>query len=414
MQIKPGIYTHYKGNKYEAVGIATHSETHEQVVVYRSLNDDCGMWVYPVATWDELMEWGGKRTKRFTHEDELALESVIDDIKPTAITSESDVGVHKRSTPDEKVALFLSIFTGREDVFAKRWGDDNKNGYSPACRNEWKPICNKKGGKIKCGEYPNPDFFKFDDEAVVKHLNGDITIGVYPTLADETCRFLAFDFDGKEFSSEALYKDVTAIREVCAEKRISMAVERSRSGKGIHFWIFFSESIPASTARKLGSIIVTYAMDKHHELTFKTYDRLIPAQDTMPKGGFGNLIALPLQGTSRKKGNSVFVDEQLNPYVDQWSYLNSIRKYSLVEVELFIRDLSPTGDLGILRKDEKDEKPWKSPKPYPKITKLDFPEALSIVRANMLYIEKHGISSSALNAFKRLAAFRNPAFYLLL
>jgi superfamily II DNA or RNA helicase len=267
---------------------------------------------------------------------------------------------------------------------------------------------------VKCGECTNQNFIRFDANAVEKHLTGKLTIGVYPMLPDETCRFLAFDFDGKEHTWEELLRDVSAIRDVCVEKNISMAVERSRSGKGIHFWIFFSGSIPASTARKFGSSLITCAMDKHHEVTFRTYDRLIPAQDTLPKGRFGNLIALPLQKIPREQNNSEFVDDHFNPYADQWAYLYSIKKYTLEEIERFIRDLSPLGELGILRKDEDEEKPWETRKSTLLMTqtaKLDFPETVDIVRSNMLYIKKDGVSNPALTALKRLAAFRNPEFY---
>ncbi|NLA86532.1 MAG: DEAD/DEAH box helicase family protein, partial [Clostridiales bacterium] len=232
-----------------------------------------------------------------------------------------------------------------------------------------------------------------------------------PMLPDETCRFLAFDFDGKDCAPDELQRDVSAIREVSAEKHISMAAERSRSGKGIHLWIFFSENIPASAARKFGSSLITYAMNRHHELSFKTYDRMIPNQDTMPKGGFGNLIALPLQKLPREQGNSVFIDENYDIFHDQWSYLNNIKKYSLDEVEKFIRELSPTGELGALRRDEEDEKPWEGKKSAAEITRNDFPETVSIVCSNMLYVKKKGVSNPALNALKRLAAFRNPEFY---
>ena len=412
MLIKLGKYTHYKGNKYEVIGIATHSETHEEMVVYRDLYGNSGMWVRPAAMWNELVELDGKQVMRFSREDEFASESAVTALQPIIMAEETVTGVHKRSTPEEKVTLFLSMFTGRKDVYAERWGDEKKNGYSPACKNEWKPNCGKKGSKVKCSECPNPDFKEFDASAVVKHLNGDITIGAYAMLTDETCRFLAFDFDDKEYNSQdKLRQDVALIRKVCAEKQVSMGVERSRSGKGIHFWLFFSENIPVSTARKLGSSITTYATSICHELSFKTYDRLIPTQDTMPKGGFGSLVALPLQGKTRKQGNSVFVDEKFNAYEDQWSHLNGIKKYSLYEVEQFIRDLSPEGDLGQLRKDDEDETPWKSPKPLPRITRSDFPKMVHIIRANMLYIDKQGISNSALNSLKRLAAFRNPRFY---
>jgi superfamily II DNA or RNA helicase len=240
-----------------------------------------------------------------------------------------------------------------------------------------------------------------------------MTTGVYPMFPDETCRFLVFDFDGNgnDYSPEDLRHDVNAIREVCGEKGISMAVERSRSGKGIHLWIFFAENISVSIARKFGSSLITCAMNKHHGLAFKTYDRMIPTQDTLPKGGFGNLIALPLQKIPREQGNSMFVDEEFSVYPDQWGYLCNVKKYSLKETESFIRLLSPSGELGDLHKDSEDEKPWEKKKQNSKLEKTDFPETVKIVSANQLYIDKSGISSPALNLLKRLAAFRNPEFY---
>jgi len=401
MPIRPGKYFHFKGNEYEVIETATHSETLEEMVVYRALYGEHKTWVRPASMWNEIIEHNGKRVKRFTHEDEFFVE------EPT--------GIHNYSLPKEKVALFLSLFTGREDVFAKRWvsAKSGKSGYVPVCQNEWSTVCPKtNGGKMKCGDCANQGFVKFDAATVEKHLMGKMTVGIYPMLADETCRFLAFDFDGKDYTPKDLQRDVSAIREVCVEKQIKMAVERSRSGEGIHFWIFFLENIPASTARKFGSSLITYAMNKHHMLTFKTYDRLIPGQDTMPKGGFGNIIALPLQKESRKQGGTEFVDESFNSYPDQWNYLYNIKKYSLDEIERLIRELSPVGELGVLHKDEEDEKPWEGKrKTTSKLTRFDFPETVEIICSNMLFIKKDGISSSALNSLKRLAAFRNPDFY---
>ena len=400
MYIRPGKYIHFKGNEYEVIGTAAHSETLEEMVVYRALKDDEKLWVRPEAMWNDMVEHNGRRVKRFTHIDEIAEEA------PT--------GIHNHSTPTEKVDLFMSLFTGREDVFAKRWENDKKGsaGYVPVCHSEWLPLCPKSGGgKMKCSECPNQNFARYDTDAVEKHLKGQMTIGAYPMLPDESCRFLAFDFDGKDYSQKDLQRDVSAIRETCVEKDISMAVERSRSGKGIHFWIFFSENIPTSIARKFGSSLITYSMYSHHELPFKTYDRMIPAQDTLPKGGFGNLIALPLQKSPRDQGNSMFLDENFNVYSDQWNYLYNVKKYTLEEIETFIKELSPSGELGALRRDSEDEKPWEGKKSEPKLMKFDFPDIVKIVRANLLYIEKSGFSSPALNALKRLAAFRNPEFY---
>ena len=403
MPIKPGKYIHFKGNEYEVTGTATHSETLEEMVVYRALYGEGGLWVRPAAMWEEIVEHNGRRVKRFTHKDELVATPVS--------------GVNNYSPPAEKIELFLSLFAGREDVVAKRWENAGKgrSGYVPACISEWSPACPKTGGgRMKCGDCPDQNFIRLSTDVMEKHLKGQLTIGVYPMFPDETCRFLAFDFDGKDYRPEELRRDVSAIREICAEKQIGMAVERSRSGKGIHFWVFFSENIPAVTARKFGSSLITYAMDKHHELKFETYDRLIPNQDTMPKGGFGSLIALPLQKSPREKDNSVFIDEHFNAYADQWNYLYNIRKYSHDEIESFIHELSPSGELGALRKteeNEEDEKPWEGRKSAPAITRFDFPEMVNIVCSNMLYIRKDGISNPALNTLKRLAAFRNPEFY---
>ena len=407
MFIKPGRYIHFKGNDYEVTDMATHSETHEEMVIYRALHDNGGIWVHPAAIWNEIVDHNGRHVKRFTHEDEVA--------------PKQPVGIHNNSSPSEKIELFLSLFAGREDVFAKRWENTQKdtNGYSPVCNNFWKLPCPKRNKeKIKCGECPGQAFVKYCANTVEKHLKGDLTVGVYPMFPDETCRFLVFDFDGKkDYDPDELRGDVTLIREVCSEMGISMAVERSRSGMGIHFWIFFTENIPASTARKFGSSIITYAMSKHHKLAFKTYDRLIPMQDTFHKGvaGFGNLIALPLQKQPREQENSVFVDENFNAYPDQWSYMYGIKKFTLADIETFIRQLAPSGELGDLHRDIEDEKPWEqSPSGRNKkqaLTWLDFPNPVKIVRSNMLFIEKTGISSPALNALKRLAAFRNPEFY---
>ncbi len=406
MPVKPGKYIHFKGNKYEVIGTALHSETEEEIVVYRALYGDGGLWVRPAAMWNEMVEHNGRRVKRFTHEDEFVPQP-----RPEPI---SLAGVHKRSSSAEKIELFLSLFAGRDDIFAKRYesAKTGRAGYVPACSNEWSPICPKtKREKLKCTQCPQHDFIPYDAKVVEKHLLGKLTIGVYPMFLDETCRFLVFDFDGKEEQQDNLQRDVQILRDACASKGIQMPVERSRSGKGIHFWIFFAENIPASLARKFGSSLITYAMDQNHRLPFKTYDRMMPMQDTLPKDGLGNLIALPLQKKPRDEGNSVFVDENNEPYFDQWYYLYNVKKYTQKEIEAFIRQLSPLGELGVLHRDAGDEKPWEAKKPQPKLTQLDFPGAVRIVRANMLYIDKTGLSNPALNALKRLAAFRNPDFY---
>ena len=181
----------------------------------------------------------------------------------------------------------------------------------------------------------------------LKIIYGEKTvIGTYPLLSDETCWFLAIDFDGEEWQ-----KDISTIRKVCSAFAISVAVERSRSGNGAHVWFFFEKPAAASTARKFGSALLTYAMNKRHEITFKSYDRFFPNQDTMPKGGFGNLIALPLQKDARKKGNTVFIDEYFMPFSDQWAFLSSIDRLSPGKIEFFTEQLTQGNELGILNTD---------------------------------------------------------------
>ena len=238
------------------------------------------------------------------------------------------------SPPAAKIALFHSLFRGRDDVFPKRWSNpkSGKSGYSPACANEWVPrLCGKP--KVKCGDCPNRHFLPVTDTIIAQHLRGegadgrDFIIGVYPMLADETCWFLAADFDKKSWRD-----DVAAFLETCRIKNIPAAVERSRSGNGGHVWIFFAEPVPAGLARRLGAHILTETMERAPELGFDSYDRFFPNQDTMPAGGFGNLIALPLQRRPREAGNSVFLDDQFEPHPDQWQYLSGVRRMTLTEV----------------------------------------------------------------------------------
>jgi hypothetical protein len=215
--------------------------------------------------------------------------------------------VHKFSTEEEKIALFLSLFRGRTDVYAKRCYSKKHDStyYMPACKNEFAVgICERP--RIKCKDCRKREFLVFAEGTVRHHLsNKDVhgagIVGVYPLLSDETCFFLVVDFDEAHWQ-----KDIGVFRAVCEENAIPVSVERSRSGNGGHAWIFFSEAVPAVKARKLGAALLTEAMTLHHELHFSSYDRMFPNQDTMPKGGFGNLIALPLQGAPRKNGNSVF------------------------------------------------------------------------------------------------------------
>lgn len=333
-------------------------------------------------------------------EPEIFVQESINQVLPSEINNTSG--------PIEKIKLFMSLFKGRCDVFAKRWENPKKgtDGYVPFCLNEWKSgLCRKP--KAKCSACTNKVYAILDEKVIDDHLRGrgNLIVGIYPLCLDETCHFLAIDFDGEEWK-----KDISVLREVCHEFNIPVSVERSRSGKGAHAWFFFDAPIAAVDARKFGSAILTYSMNKRHEIKFKSYDRLFPNQDTMPKGGLGNLIALPLQKAARNNNNSVFLDDKFEPYHDQWVFLASIQKLSENEVEILTSKLCHGNELGELKKDdEEDQKPWEVNRV--KLLKDDFPQEMEIVKANMLFIPKEGISQRALNHLKRLAAFKNPEFY---
>ncbi|WP_289834889.1 DEAD/DEAH box helicase family protein [uncultured Phocaeicola sp.] len=315
---------------------------------------------------------------------------------------------------EEKVALFRSLFRGREDVFARRWYSPKteKSGYQPVCTREWNPVyCNKK--KYKCAECPNRELKQLGYTDVYAHLegkdpNGKDVIGAYAILPDNSCYFLCCDFDDK--SCEHGYKDdVRAYVSVCRDWKIPAYVEWSRSGNGAHVWILFNEPIKAQSARRLGYAILTEAMEREGRMSFKSYDRFFPNQDFMPEGGFGNLVALPLQGQARKKGNSVFVDDNFIPYPDQWAYLQQMMKMSLAQVDYTLSLHANQEPLGALSKTS-ESAPWERPKPKP-MKSGDFPKVIAIIRASGLYISMAGLSTKVVNHLKRMAAFKNPEFY---
>ena len=361
---------------------------------------------------------------------------------PAAEISAYTNAINRFSSPEEKIALFKSLFSGRTDVFALRWHKEksNKSGYSPVCKNKWlSGKCDLK--KYSCAACP----FKFpeslSDSRIYNHLAGkDLycrdVIGIYPLLLDNCCNFLAFDFDShkKNFknteksddaandnsNSEKWKNDVRAVCKTCGEYSIFHSVEISRSGNGAHLWIFFSEKIKAKTARQFGSLILQASMLKNHSISFESFDRMFPNQDEIPNGGYGNLIALPLQGRAVKEKHSVFTDEYFLPYDDQWKYLSSVQKLSEKEIIEISEQIQKKLGFSIPLCNE--ENPFENKKPLSnsfkskdteneELNSSDFSQKVKITLTNRIEIQKAGISEKALYILRRTAVFLNPEYY---
>ncbi len=319
-------------------------------------------------------------------------------------------------TPADKVKLFRQLFRGRPDLYPTRFVSKKtgKPGYAPACSNKFVPgVCELP--KVKCGDCTRQAFLPLDDAAVLAHLKGQHVMGVYAMLDDETCWFLAVDFDKSTW-----IEDVRAFVETARRLELPAVVERSRSGNGAHVWFFFSVPVAASTARKMGCHLITETMARRHELSMDSYDRLFPSQDTMPRGGFGNLIALPLQRGPRQEGNSVFLDDNFVPFPDdqQWAFLATVERIDPLTVERIASEAARTGSVVGLRlrdvTDEQDVAPWtRMPSGKPRTVRITepLPECVSAILAQRLFVEKAGLPSPLLNQIKRLAAFQNPEFY---
>jgi superfamily II DNA or RNA helicase len=308
--------------------------------------------------------------------------------------------VTSSSSDTEKIGLFRRLFRGREDVYAVRWdSSSSRAGYSPAGRSR--------------SDRERGIFLPLTDQVLHSHLNGRRTIGVYPLLSDETCWFLAADFDKEHWQD-----DVAAYLAACDLLGVPAALERSRSGNGAHVWLFFEAPVPAFQARKLGCILLTLAIEQRHQIGLDSYDRLFPNQDTLPKGGFGNLIALPLQQAPRLRGNSTFIDRSLQPYPDQWAFLASVRRMGPAELDALVAAGIRAGSVIGVRPSIVDgggaEDPWTLPpsgkQPEARIAG-PFPPSVHITVANLVYVAKAGLPLAMISRLWRLAAFQNPEFY---
>lgn len=321
------------------------------------------------------------------------------------------------------VQKFFSMFWGRMDVYAKRAKNGN---YYPQCDNRWNNAkCPKqRNEKVYCEDCEYQCWTKLTLEVIEKHLlgyreDGADVIGVYPLFPDGTCRFLVFDFDNHEkdaekndFSNENddWHDEVDALRLICRQNGIDALVERSRSGRGAHIWIFFKTPIPASTARNFGFLLLDKGATTINLKTFRYYDRMYPSQDVA--NTIGNLIALPLQGQALKSGNSAFADEHWNAYPNQWDKLFQTKKLEREEVEEFIVKWQTDLSNRVNRSDYTNEKirlkPWKRKESF---VASDVIGKLHIVLSDGVYVDALNLAPRLQNQIRCMATFDNPVFY---
>ena len=317
---------------------------------------------------------------------------------------------------------FFSMFWGRQDVYAKR---SKKGAYYPQCENRWKHICPKQQKQRKiCEDCELKSWVRLTPQVVLAHLNGykddgtDV-IGVYPAHSDGTCRFIVFDFDSHEKGSEEndfantdneWYDEVEALRLICKDNGIDTLVERSRSGRGAHVWIFFNKPVDVVAARNFGFLLLDKGATSVNLKSFKYYDRMYPSQDVL--NSIGNLIALPLQGQAVKKGNSVFVDENWNAYPNQLNHLFATHKLTRGEVESKISrwqlDLAIGGASSDYSKQKYRPKPWKREQ---NLFSCDVTGSLSITLADGVYVDTLNINPRLQNQIRCMATIDNPIFY---
>jgi superfamily II DNA or RNA helicase len=294
------------------------------------------------------------------------------------------------SSTREKILLFRNLFRGREDVFAVFWTNERsgKKGYSPAAKDPW------NSGKSKAKEY-----LPLTDQVIHDHLAGEKVIGCYPLQKDNSCWFLACDFD-----KDGWILDSMAFLNIARQFGVPAYLERSRSGKGGHVWIFFSSSVPAISARQLGMRLLKATMDVRADVDLSSYDRFFPNQDYVPTGGFGNLIALPLQKKSRVRGNTEFInpeDRELRPYLDQWTFLSGIKRFSSTQLATLLEQI-PAITVG----------PGAAAVVSPLVRqKYPAPKQIRCVLGPTVSLEKSGIPPWMLSQLKHLASIHNPKFY---
>ena len=266
------------------------------------------------------------------------------------------------------------------------------------------------------------EYLPVTEERILAHLTGSEVIGIYPYLPDGTCRFLVFDFDNHSEGSEKndyanvtpdWMQEVNALRLVCMEAGIDPLIERSRSGRGAHLWIFFEKPVSVKMARTFGNALLQKGAASVSMKTFAYYDRMLPAQDILPEGAIGNLIALPLQPEALRNGNSAFVDEDWNAYPDQWRILLSKPKLAIEQVQSCIEKWAKDNPfrqsegVSTQRPTDQTEKPWENRLQF---NKQDVQGEMHIVLSDLTYVDTIQLQPRIQNQIRRLAAFGNPVF----
>jgi superfamily II DNA or RNA helicase len=363
-------------------------------------------------------------------------------------------------TPEGKIALFRALFAGRRDAYAVRWENDSTgaSGYKPARDHDY--ASHIYDGKKKRKVCPGCPDLILTDEALKHHLQGKHTVGIYPLLQDDTCSFLAIDLDdkvrnnitqcsektppwqadrpGSKLDSEATNSDQSrrqlpatdagtwkddarSLIHAARALNVPAYLERSRSGKGGHLWIFFERPVSAAKARRLGEALITKANQDQDQLSLRSYDRMFPNQDSLPNKGYGNLIALPLQKGPLADGNSAFLDESMIPYPYQWELLRSVRKMQSSSLDDLVKQATRQNALLTVPRpsenEEDDDKvdPWALPPSgqgkKDTTLKPPLPAHVTITLCNLAYVPKDGLTKSQLNRIERIAAFQNPKFY---
>ena len=330
----------------------------------------------------------------------------------------------KKFDVTDKIAsdFFMMFCRGRKDLYDLRYTNPKtgKNGYYTQCFNRWDRGCHiqKKDG-VRCKDCELRAYKPVTLPLIKAHMNGtdpngNDVVAIYPMLENNLCQLLVFDFDnhakGAEQEDYANIDDrwkeeINALRRICKNLDVDAVVERSRSGRGAHLWIFFKEMIPARLARKFGFALLEKGAESVNLKSFKYYDRMIPTQDALPEGGLGNVIALPLQGMALKSGNSAFVDENWNAYEDQLKVLAGTRRLTRQEIDDY---LSLWYSTGFTSEDNGTDAPWDK---NSEIEAGSVKGVVRIVLADRIYIDSSGMSNKTKRQLRRMATFSNKQYF---